>query len=180
MKVLGLSPLDKDSTVTLVEDGKVTYAAAEERFTRTKLQDGFPWQALQAALDTTGVRPQEIDRVVYPFFTWERETELFQRNLANEREFLDSESFRSDDLIERALSRVPKRSRSIPGLSHPNERMEKSFAKKLAYRVLANESVISRNVAKRASDQCATRRRTTRNGRRSSRRASRNRASAAS
>ena len=42
MKVLGLSPLDKDSTVTLVEDGVITFAAAEERFTRVKLQDGFP------------------------------------------------------------------------------------------------------------------------------------------
>ena len=41
MKVLGLSPLDKDSTVTLIEDGAITYAAAEERFTRVKLQDGF-------------------------------------------------------------------------------------------------------------------------------------------
>ena len=34
MKVIGISPLDKDSTVTLVEDGVITYAAAEERFTR--------------------------------------------------------------------------------------------------------------------------------------------------
>ena len=42
MKVIGLSPLDKDSTVTMVEDGEITYAAGEERFTRVKLQDGFP------------------------------------------------------------------------------------------------------------------------------------------
>ena len=46
MKVLGISPLDKDSTVTIVEDGVIRYAAAEERFTRVKLQDGFPWRAL--------------------------------------------------------------------------------------------------------------------------------------
>ena len=51
MKVLGISPLDKDSTVTIVEDGVITYAAAEERFTRVKLQDGFPWHALEDALD---------------------------------------------------------------------------------------------------------------------------------
>ena len=42
MKVLGISPLDKESTVAIVEDGAITFAAAEERFTRTKLQDGFP------------------------------------------------------------------------------------------------------------------------------------------
>ena len=44
MKVLGVSPLDLESTVTLVEDGVITYAAAEERFTRVKLQGGFPWK----------------------------------------------------------------------------------------------------------------------------------------
>jgi carbamoyltransferase len=64
MKVLGLSPLDKDSTVTLVEDGVITYAAGEERFTRVKLQSGFPWQALQDALDRTGSSADEIDQVV--------------------------------------------------------------------------------------------------------------------
>ena len=52
MKVLGISPLDKESTVTLVEDGVVTYAAAEERFTRTKQQDGFPWRALGDAMSS--------------------------------------------------------------------------------------------------------------------------------
>ena len=50
MKVLGISPLDKDATVTLVEDGEIIYAAGEERFTRIKLQDGFPWNALADAL----------------------------------------------------------------------------------------------------------------------------------
>src|SRR5215471_6451804 len=103
MKVLGISPLDKDSTVTLMEDGRVLYAAAEERFTRTKLQDGFPWRALNDALSTTGVRVEEIDRVTYPFFTWEQETQLFRRNLAAERLFLDdSDSFVSGDLVARA------------------------------------------------------------------------------
>jgi carbamoyltransferase len=153
MKVLGLSPLDKDSTVTIVEDGTVTYAAGEERFTRTKLQDGFPWRALQDGFDRTGCRPEEIDRVVYPFFTWEHETELFQKNLATEREFLDSESAQTDALMTDAQTRVPDRTRPIPGLGEPNERMEKSLVKKLAYRVLGSESVISRNVAKRGSAQ---------------------------
>jgi carbamoyltransferase len=155
MKVLGISPLDKDSTVTLIEDGRVLYAAAEERFTRTKLQDGFPWRALNDALSNTGVRIEEIDRVAYPFFTWERETQLFQRNLAAERLFLDdNDSFASGDLVTRARSRVPDRDGVvIPGLADPNERINKGIVKKLAYRLLANEGVVSRNVAKRGSDQ---------------------------
>ena len=154
MKVLGISPLDKDSTVTLVEDGVVTYAAGEERFTRTKLQSGFPWKALQDGLDRTGLTAADIDRVVYPFFTWERETELFQKNLAAERAFLDEAAAPpSDETMARARARVPARAESIPGLKDPNERMDKGRLKTLAYRMLGGETVISRNVAKRGSNQ---------------------------
>ena len=67
MIVLGISPLDKDSTVSIVVDGKVVFAAGEERFTRNKLQDGFPAQALQAGLKHTGIRLPDIDVVAYPF-----------------------------------------------------------------------------------------------------------------
>jgi carbamoyltransferase len=154
MKVLGISPLDKDSTVTLVEDGRIVYAAAEERFTRVKLQDGFPWQALQQCLDDVRIEPDAVDRVIYPFLPWDEETRLFSERLGRERDFLEEqESTQTNRLIREALTRVPARHDSIPGLQEPNERMEKSFAKALAYRVLAGESVISRNIAKRGSDQ---------------------------
>jgi len=154
MKVLGLSPLDKDSTVTLVEDGRILYAAAEERFTRVKLQDGFPWQALQRCLDDLAIEPDSIDRVVYPFLAWDEETRLFTEKLGQEREFLEEHaSVQTNRMLRDAMSRVPERKTPIPGLQHPNERMEKGFAKALAYRVLAGETVVSRNVAKRGSDQ---------------------------
>jgi len=154
MKVLGLSPLDKDSTVCLMEDGHVLYAAAEERFTRLKLQSGFPWHALQNALEVTGTAAEEIDCVCYPFLDWQEETRLFERGLSSEREFLDgATSSNTSELIRQAASRVPSRSETIPGLHHPNERMEKGLAKSLAYRVLASDSVISRNVAKRGSEE---------------------------
>ena len=154
MKVLGLSPLDKDSTVTLMVDGEIVYAAGEERFTRVKLQSGFPWQSLQDALDRTGTAAEEIDSVVYPFFTSDEETRLFERNLQRERDFLGTaEDSRTAEMIKQALARVPPRKVVVPGLQDANERMEKGLAKTLAYRVLANDSVISRNVAKRASEQ---------------------------
>src|SRR6476659_6343384 len=89
MKVLGLSPLDKDSTVSLMDEGRMLYAAAEERFTRVKLQSGFPWHALEDALQATGTTVEEIDCVSYPFLPWEEETRLFQKNLSNERDFLE-------------------------------------------------------------------------------------------
>src|ERR1700680_3412327 len=108
MKVLGISPLDKDSTVTLVEDGVITYAAAEERFTRVKLQDGFPWRALDDALQATGTSLAEIDRVVYPFLTYDEETRLFERNLAKERDFLDeTEVNATTEELRDARGRIP-------------------------------------------------------------------------
>jgi len=154
MKVLGVSPLDKDSTVSLMEDGRMLYAAAEERFTRVKLQDGFPWRALEDALQRTGTTLDQIDCVTYPFLPWEEETRLFQRNLSNEREFLeDTPNTHTAELLRQAASRVPNRAGSIPGLREPNERMDKGLAKTIAYRLLANDSVISRNVAKRGSEE---------------------------
>jgi carbamoyltransferase len=154
MKVLGISPLDKESTVTLVEDGRILYAAAEERFTRVKLQDGFPWQALQHCLDSTGTEPEAIDRVVYPFLPWDEETRLFTQKLGKEREYLEEQpSVQTHRLLREALERVPERHGRIPGLQTPNEKVDKGLAKALAYRVLAGESVVSRNVAKRGSDQ---------------------------
>lgn len=152
MKVLGISPLDKDSTVTLVEDGVITYAAAEERFSRVKLQDGFPWRALENALEVTGDAVADIDRVVYPFLTYDEETRLFERNLAKERDFLDETDINStNDELRDARARIPSDRAPVPGLSDPNERNDKGMLKTVAYRVLASEGVVSRNIAKRGS-----------------------------
>jgi carbamoyltransferase len=154
MKVLGISPLDKDSTITLVEDGVITYAAAEERFTRVKLQDGFPWRALDDGLQTTGTSLAEIDRVVYPFLTYDEETRLFERNLAKERDFLDeTEVNATTEELRDARARVPANRAPVPGLTEPNERNEKGLLKTVAYRVLASEGVVSRNIAKRGSER---------------------------
>jgi carbamoyltransferase len=152
MKVLGISPLDKDSTVTLVEDGVITYAAAEERFTRVKLQDGFPWQALSSALDATGASPDDIDRVVYPFLTCEEETRLFERNLADEERFLKQvEANPTTESLRGARARIPHGRPLVPGLAAADERYDRGWLKNLAYRVLASEGAVSRGVAKRRS-----------------------------
>lgn len=154
MKVLGISPLDKDATVTIVEDGRILYAAAEERFTRVKLQDGFPWQALQDGLDATGTAIEEIDRVAYPFLTYDEETRLFEKNLAKERDFLtETEVNATAEELRAARARVPLGRPAVPGLADPDERMEKGLLKSVAYRMLGAEGVVSRNVAKRGSER---------------------------
>ena len=105
-------------------------------------------------LQATNTDPAEVHSVAYPFFDWQKETSLFESNLENEREFLDdSGSAELNEKIAQARTRVATRTSEIPGLRDPNEVMDKGFAKSLAYRFLANEGVVSRNVAKRGSSR---------------------------
>ena len=50
-------------------DGRVVFAAAEERFTRIKKDKSFPRHAIQAALDHAGLRFADLDRIA---FGWNR------------------------------------------------------------------------------------------------------------
>ncbi len=152
MIVLGVSPLDKDSTVSLVENGKVLFAAGEERFTREKLQSGFPSEALQAGLQFTGISLGDIDVVAYPFFDWKKETQLFTINLKDESRFLDEAPIGEvRKQIEQALARVPKQRDPIPGLPDPNEKKQKSLVHRVFYKLAGPEGVLSRNIARRSS-----------------------------
>lgn len=154
MKVLGISPLDKDSTVAIVEDGKVLFAAGEERFTRTKQQDGFPTKALEAALAYTGTRLEEIELVAYPFLTAENEQKLIDQNLEDEKSFLAG--FNPSDLkpiIKDALGMVPHRASAIHGLKNPNEMMEKGMLHNAFYRLSGAESMLSSYAAIQGSKQ---------------------------
>ncbi|ETX01915.1 MAG: carbamoyltransferase [Candidatus Entotheonella factor] len=146
MNVIGISPLDKDATVSVVVDGQVVFAAGEERFTRVKLQTGFPAQALQTALDTTGLRLDDIDTIAYPFFDWERENQLFTQNIRDEQAFL-AQAQRTRVPMRTALAAVPERHEAVAGLATPNEKMRKSAAKTALYQLIGREDVVSRRAA---------------------------------
>ena len=156
MKVLGISPLDKDSTVTLVEDGVITYAAAEERFTRVKLQDGFPWQALEDALERTGTdgRGDRQRRLSVPGRTTRRRG-CSSGTSRKEREFLDETEIgaTTEEMREARRRGAGRRDRRFPGCPIRTRRWKRACSRALAYRVLASEGVVSRNVAKRGSEQ---------------------------
>jgi len=154
MKVLGISPLDKDSTVAIVEDGEILFAAGEERFSRTKQQAGFPQLALEAALDYTGLQMQDFDLVCYPFLTWENEQKLFHKNLEDEKTFI--KGFQPADLsrqVKEALEKVPDRNQPMHGLEHPNAIMEKSFLHSSFYSMAGAQKLASNNAAFKASRQ---------------------------
>lgn len=69
MLILGISALDKDSTLTLFEDHHLLYAVSEERLSRVKYQDGFPWKAFEDMCTATKISPHEIDIIAYPFLS---------------------------------------------------------------------------------------------------------------
>ncbi|WP_404362212.1 carbamoyltransferase [Marinobacter sp.] len=152
MKVLGISPLDKDATVSIVEDGKVLYAAGEERFSRVKQQDGFPHFALENALAYTGSSLNDFDLVTYPFLTAENEAKLYSRNLEDEKTFI--KRFETQDLsrqVKEALAKVPDRNQEIHGLEHPNAMMDKGLIHSSYYSMAGAQRIASNSQALKGS-----------------------------
>lgn len=80
MKILGISALYHDSAAAIIEDGKITAAAQEERFTRKKHDDGFPVEAVKFCLRWRGLSLNDLDAVVFydkPFLKFERLIETY-------------------------------------------------------------------------------------------------------
>mgnify|MGYP000944423709 CR=1 FL=1 len=161
MKILGISPLDKDSTAALVEDGRVLFAAGEERFNRVKQTSGFPRRAIEAALSATGTNPGEIDVVAYPFLDAAKEAQLITQAIAAEGEFQKAFTGSShtdiEQLLDAAEARIPLRTSPVHGLKSPNERMYKDGLKETFYRAAGLHPTISHDVALRESRAWAER-----------------------
>ena len=79
MRVVGISPLDKDATASFLEDGRVVFACGEERLSRIKLQGGFPHRAVRLGLGRTGWDPSSVDTVAYSFFDGDGEAQLIRQ-----------------------------------------------------------------------------------------------------
>src|SRR5580765_144321 len=80
MRILGLSAYYHDAAAALIMDGRIEYAAQEERFTRVKHDPDFPRGAIRSCFETTGVRPGDIDLVAFydkPFLKFERLLETY-------------------------------------------------------------------------------------------------------
>jgi carbamoyltransferase len=160
MRVLGISPLDKDATASFVEDGRVIFACAEERLSRVKLQDGFPARAVKLGLERTGWDPASIDAVAYAFFDGDGEAALIRAAVAQ-----DAQTHRAD-CTAGSLRRLGERlwqgyaldrSTPIPGL--PTEAAEfmprKAWYKRLVYALTAWSPRLDWRLHRRAFGQWA-------------------------
>ena len=65
IKILGISAFYHDSAVTLLENGKIKYAAQEERFSRIKHDKSFPRFSIQNLLEFNKLSLKDIDYFVF-------------------------------------------------------------------------------------------------------------------
>jgi carbamoyltransferase len=77
---LGISAFYHDSAVALVEDGKILFAAQEERYSRIKHDNSFPNLSIEEGLRFTNLSPLQIDQVVFyekPILKFDRIIETY-------------------------------------------------------------------------------------------------------
>ena len=75
MYILGISAFYHDSAAALLKDGKVFVAAEEERFTRIKHDNAFPFQAVAFCLREAGIALNDVEALAYyekPLLKFER------------------------------------------------------------------------------------------------------------
>ncbi len=75
MYILGISCFYHESAATLIADGKVIAASAEERFTRKKHDSEFPKMAVDFCLKKAEINAKDLDYVVFyekPFWKFQR------------------------------------------------------------------------------------------------------------
>ena len=80
VNILGISAYYHDSAAALVRDGEILAAAQEERFTRKKHDFRFPHHAIRYCLCAAGLKPGDLDMVVFydkPFLKFERLLETY-------------------------------------------------------------------------------------------------------
>ncbi|MEJ0021022.1 MAG: carbamoyltransferase N-terminal domain-containing protein [Candidatus Doudnabacteria bacterium] len=79
MNILGISAFYHDSAAVILKDGEILCAAEEERFTRIKHDNQFPFKSVEFCLKHSGLSIGNIDRVAY----YEKPLKKFERILEN-------------------------------------------------------------------------------------------------
>jgi carbamoyltransferase len=145
MRVIGISPLDKDSNVSFLEDGRVVFACGEERLSRVKLQGGFPDRALKLGFARTGWSTNSIDAIAYAFLDWDEEEKLILEAMAADRRTGGSSTLASAAArYSQAVNAEYHVDRSVPIPGLDTEESEfvpsKSWPKRFVYERLASNA----------------------------------------
>lgn len=80
MNILGISAFYHDSAACLIQEGQITAAAQEERFSRKKHDHSFPNGAIEYCLREGGIEPEDLDFVTFydkPWIKFERLLETY-------------------------------------------------------------------------------------------------------
>ena len=79
MKILSIMWGSACSTAAVMVDGEIIGCVSEERFSRIKNDEAYPKQAIESVLTTTGIRPSELNAVVFGGQTYGLEYILVRR-----------------------------------------------------------------------------------------------------
>jgi len=81
--ILGISCYYHDSAAVILINGKIAFAAQEERYTRIKHDSSFPYFAIKESLKYCSLSLNDIDAIVFyekPFIKFERLIETYLKN----------------------------------------------------------------------------------------------------
>lgn len=153
MRIVGISPLDKNTYVCLVEDGKIVAAMGEERFSRQKMHAGFPHLALQELFTHYHLTADDIDYVAYAFFDAETEKTLMLQGQQIYQEKMSKTS--SNDIFSqfRNLPKYEKKTFNIPGLPEEKLYMKKPWYMDTFYTLASKLNFFAKAIQKRYFDR---------------------------
>ncbi len=126
MYILGISAFYHDSAASIIYRGKIIAAVQEERFTRKKHDQSFPFYSIKYCLEEAGISSSQIENIVFyekPFLKFER-------------------------LIETYLAFVPKGFRNFT-VSMPLWIKDKLFQKNKLINELSNCLNLDKNILKK-------------------------------
>ena len=153
MRVIGISPLDKDTNICLIENGKIVAALGEERLSRLKMQDGFPYLALEELFERYNLTTDDIDCVAYAFFDAEKEAALMQKAYEQYKQLEKQNS--AESLFDK-FSKLPapeKKEYNIPGLPEEKLYMKKPWYMELYYSLASNNKMFGKQAFQKGFNQ---------------------------
>ena len=83
MYILAISCYFHDAAAVLLKDGKIIAAIEEERLSRHKHDAGFPSRAIDFVLEQTGIKPQNLDYVVFYEKPFRKLQRIFYSTIVN-------------------------------------------------------------------------------------------------